>query len=339
MSKKVPLIIGFLVGLGILLTAGFFLLRQSEFALIDELIGGKTSQENEEKKVEPGVGTKSMMILIEYKDTVGLVNFANEMKSRDISGLLLVSPDFVEKNCEAVKEVIKYDIEIIGSNPKGVFWDVPYEEQYTIISDMKKRIETCTGEPLRIVGSMYMASDENTVKAAQELGIPYVIARGTTDTKATVYKPEEYDVKILSISNIALATFKFGSLCDYSFYERSGTPQDMLDELGRAYEPMTEKEIEWSGKFHRVTPTTHTNIGGYLKPWMDMWIEFWDTNKTEWVGLDEFMEEIDWNLPMWQIPTNRNAPYTPEKIRPLMPYDEIEKVENPCRVEDIGKED
>ncbi len=34
----------------------------------------------------------------------------------------------------------------------------------------------------------------------------------------------------------------FGSLCDYSFFERAGTPQDMRAELDRALEPLTDKE-------------------------------------------------------------------------------------------------
>jgi hypothetical protein len=37
-------------------------------------------------------------------------------------------------------------------------------------------------------------------------------------------------VKILSVSNIPLVTFEYGSLCDYSFYERAGTPNDMKAE-------------------------------------------------------------------------------------------------------------
>jgi len=70
-----------------------------------------------------------------------------------------------------------------------------------------------------------------------------------------------------------------------------------------------------------------------------MWINFWDTTKDEieWVSLDEFMAEADWLLPEWQVPINKNAPYTPEKIRPLVSYEEVEKVKNPCLVEDIGK--
>jgi len=284
---------------------------------------------------------KSIMILIEYKDTVGLSNFVNEMEKRDIYGLLMVTPEFVQNNCEIIKEIIKHNVEIVASNIGAPFWDIPYEDQKTRILGMKEGIEACTKVPIRIISSTYMASDATTVKVAHELGIPYVTARGTTDTKAAVYQVEDYpDVKILSVSNIPKVQYKYGSLCDYSYYERNGTPDDMTEELMRAIEPLTQKEQIRYGLNHKITAVTHTNIGGYLKPWMDMWLNFWDTSedKVEWVNLDEFMADADWTLPLWQIPVNKNNPYTPEKIRPAVSYDEIEKVYNPCKVENIGKE-
>lgn len=292
------------------------------------------------KEVETsGEKPKGIMLLIEYKDTVGLANFVNEMEKRDIHGLLMVTPEFVQSNCEAIKEIIKHNIELVASNIGAPLWDMPYEEQKTRITEMKKGIELCTGIPIRIISSTYMASDATTIKVAHELGIPFVTARGTTDTKATVYQVKDYpDVKILSVSNIPKVQYKYGSLCDYSYYERNGTPNDMMEELMRSLEPLSAKEIARYGSYHKITPTTHTNIGGYLKPWMDMWLSFWDTTKgkIEWVGLDEFMADADWEMSLWQIPLNKNNPYTPEKIRPVTSIKDIEKVFNPCKVEDIG---
>jgi hypothetical protein len=297
----------------------------------------------EQKQPEPAKQTpekaKSMMVLIEFKDTVGLSNFVNEMEQRDIHGLLMVTPEFVQDNCEAIKEVIKHNVEIVGTNVEEPFWDVSYEDQKERILEIKQGIESCTNVPVRIISSRYMASDATTLKVANELGIPYITARGTTDTKATVYAIEDYDTKILSVSNIPIVTFKYGSLCDYSFFERAGTPEDMRAELDRAYQPLSDKEKERYGSYHKVTPVSHTWIGGYLQPWQNMWQNFWHDKKEqiEWVTLDELMAEPDWILPLWQLPINKNAPYTPEKIRPLTPYEEEEKVQNPCAVQDIGK--
>lgn len=284
------------------------------------------------------IPAQGLMILIEYKDTVGLVNFVNEMQRRGVTGLLHLGPDFVAEHCDTVKLILDYGLEVMASVPGEPLWGQPYEAQKAAIQAARDQIEACTGQPVRIISSRYMASDINTLKAAEELGIPYITARGTTDTKATVYAIEDHQTKILSVSNIPQVEFKYGSLCDYSYYERSGQPEDMMAELRRALEPLTEKEKARSGPYHRVSPVTHTNIGGYLKPWMDMWIEFWDTTQDQvvWVGLDDFMAEADWLIPDWQLPMNLNAPYTPDKIRPLIPYEDVEKVDNPCRVEDLG---
>lgn len=300
-------------------------------------VASEKKQPDDQEAAVIGEKPKGIMILIEYKDTIGLANFVNELNKRGIHGLLHVSQDFVQENCEEIKQLLNYNIEIMGSVSGEALWDIPYEEQKELISEMKDSIEACTGAPLRIISSRYMASDITTVQVAQELGIPYVTARGTTDSKATVYGVEGFDVKILSVSNIPKVQFKYGSLCDYSYYERAGTPDDMLAELRRAAEPLSEKEQVRYGSEHRITPVSHTNIGGYLDPWMDMWIDFWDSTKEQinWVGLDEFMAEEDWILPEWQIPINKNAPYTPEKIRPLILYEDVEKVDNPCAVGNI----
>jgi len=226
----------------------------------------------------------------------------------------------------------------MGSVAGQPLWDMSYEDQKQTISNMKETIEACTNTPIKIISSPYMASDMTTLAVAQELGIPYITARGTTDTKASVYQVEGYTTKILSVSNIPKVQFKYGSLCDFSYYQRAGSPEDMLAELMRAIEPLTTKEQARYGSSHKVTPVTHTNIGGYLQPWTEMWLNFWDstTDKIDWISLDAFMSKVDWTLPDWQVPINKNAPYTPEKIRPATPYEEVEKVQNPCQVEDIG---
>ena len=282
---------------------------------------------------ETGIKADGIMILIESTDKpTGLLEMVGQMKEKNIYGLLMVTPEFANANCEDVKKALGYgNIEIVASNVGVPFWDVPYEEQKVRIIEMLDGIKSCTGVKPRIISSRYMASDMNTIKVAEELGIPYITARGTTGDKATVYQPEGYNVKILSVSNIPLVTFEYGSLCDYSFYERAGTPNDMKAELMRAIEPLTSKEKAWFGEYFRVTPVSHTYIGGNLKQWNDMWLNFWDNTKVNWVNVDDFMAKPDWTIPLWQIPTNKNNPYTQEKIRPLIPYEEEEKVLNICQ--------
>lgn len=278
----------------------------------------RISKEREDVKNVP----KGMMVLIEYQDMSGLVNFVNEMYERDIKGVIYSGPEFVEKNCDNFKKLLNYNVEIMGAYTKDPLWGMSYEDQLAALRDVTNRIEACTGQPVRILSSKYQASDENTVKAADELGVPYIVARGTTDTEATVYQPEEYNVKILSVSNIPSIRFKYGSLCDYSYWVRGGTPEDMLEELQNSLSN------------NKITPLSHTRIGGMKEQWFKMWVDFFDNYEVDWVSLDEIMT-TDITLPFWQIPQNHNAPYTPETEQPVLELEQEEDVENPCAIEDL----
>jgi len=79
--------------------------------------------------------------MIEFEDTVGLNNFVYQMNERDIPGLLVVNASYVEQNCEFVKGLQKYNIEIAGIAPEEPFWDLEYDIQYERIEETKNRIE------------------------------------------------------------------------------------------------------------------------------------------------------------------------------------------------------
>lgn len=307
MNKKLLIIPALMIGV-LLLLAG-------EYFFINKYVCKNTQTDTPTPQV--------MMLLIEFQNTDGLVNMVNDMKERDVKGLLMVSGSFIQKHAEVLKEVLKTGVvELAPSYDPEPFWGMSYEKQYEIISQMIENAQTYLGVTPRVISSRYMASDENTVKVAQALGIEYITARGTTDLATTVYKPEEYDVKIISVSNIDVPEFKYGSFCDYSFYERNGSPEDMETQYKRAIQ---------NEKFMAVS---HTYIGGYKERWNDMWHRLWDNYEVDWVDLDT-LGSVDKEMPMWQIPVNKNAPYTPEKIRPAISYEEEENVTNPCKVEDL----
>lgn len=269
---------------------------------------------------------KAMMLLIEFGGTEGLVNMVNDMKQRNVKGVLMINGNYIEKNTPVIKELLKTGvIEIAPSYDPDPFWGMSYDQQYVIISQMMKKAEELLEVKPRIISSRYMAGDENTLKVAQDLGIEYITMRGTTELATTIYKPEEYNVKIISVSNIDVPEFKYGSFCDYSFYERNGTPEDMETQYKRAIQ---------NPKFMAVS---HTYIGGYKARWNDMWHRFWDNYEVEWVDLDT-LGTVDKVMPMWQIPINKNAPYTPEKIRPKIEYENEENVFNPCKIEDLNSD-
>jgi len=300
-----------------LILGAFFLLA------VGAIVGSKYMCKNQEsEKVKP----KGMMLLIEFNNTDGLANMVNDMRERNIKGLLMVNADFIKKNAGELKEILKTGVvELCPSYDPEPFWGMPYEKQYTIIKEMLENSKEYLGVTPRAISSRYMASDETTLKVADELGIEYITARGTTELATTIYKPEEYNVKIISVSNIDVPEFKYGSFCDYSFYERGGEPEDMEEQFKRAIQN------------EKIMATSHTYIGGFKERWNDMWHRLWDNYGVEWVDLDT-LGTVDKTMPTWQIPVNRNAPYTPEKIRPKLEFQDEANVMNPCKVEDLNED-
>jgi len=268
--------------------------------------------------------TKAIMLLIEFENTIGLENFAYEMKERDIPGLLVVKSFFVEENCEVLKKLQDNGIEIAGSCPEEPLWDIDYDTQYERIKTTKEQVEACIGQPMRVISSRYFAYDENTLKVAEELGIEYVMARGTTGAKSTIYKPTEYDVKIFSVSNVGSEKWGTGSLCDYSYWAREGTPEEFSQELFDAYNTYT-----------KISPVSHTYLGGHKERWFDVYMNFFDTTDIEWLDLDEF-GEVDTYASIDEIPDNREVQYTTPK--PSVPLDEESNVDNPCAIEPLEEE-
>ena len=303
----------------LILFSGIFL-----FAVIAGILLGPCNwfkKGTEVPTVKETPSTEALMLLIEFEGTEGLINFVNDIKERDIPGVLIVSADFVVENCDVVKTLLEYhDLQIAGLDSSKPFWDVPYEEQLATMKDTKEKIFSCTGVDIKIFGSKYFAYDENTVKAAQELGIEYVFARGTTGAKATIYKPSEYDVKIFSVSNVDSQNWGTGSLCDYSYWAREGVASDF------------EKELFGALKYEKISPVSHTYIGGLKKSWNDVYLKFFDQSDINWVSLDTF-GEIDLSMPFADIPSNREVQY--ETPHPAVPLDEEENISNPCAVEDI----
>lgn len=260
---------------------------------------------------------EGLMLLIEFEDTEGLENMVSELEDRDIPSLLMVDSTFVTNNCGTVKKLQDKGVEIAGVYPQKPLWEVSYEEQKQVITDTKDKIEACTQKSMRVFGSKYFAYDENTVKAAEELGIEYVMARGTTKAKATIYKPAEYDVKIFSVSNVSSPSWGTGSLCDYSYWAREGNPDDFAKEMDKALEET------------KISPVSHTYIGGLKARWNEVYINFFDKYAVNWQDLDNF-GVIDKELQFNEIPDNREVQY--DQPKPAVPLEEEEDVMNPCRV-------
>jgi hypothetical protein len=103
---------------------------------------------------------------------------------------------------------------------------------------------------MMVFGSRYFAYDENTLKAADELGIKYILARGTQDVSAVIYAPKEYDVKIISVTNVENGEMGRGSLCDYSLWARGAGATEFAQILEESLEKKPEKIVNAIQKKH-----------------------------------------------------------------------------------------
>ena len=104
--------------------------------IITAYFASNLTKEKLAKNINPP--PQGLMILIESTDeATGLLEMVSEMKKRDIYGLLMITPEFVSKNCEDVKKSLEYgNIEIVASNVGAPFWNISYEEQKSRIALM-----------------------------------------------------------------------------------------------------------------------------------------------------------------------------------------------------------
>jgi len=252
--------------------------------------------------------TKGMILLIEFEETQGLLNWAKELESRNMTAVIQVQHNIVGEHCDVIKNLSDRGFEISGLYAAEAFWDKNYTFQYEKMAEVKNKIESCTGKKMSSFGSRYFAYDETTLKVADELGIKYVFARGTTGARATIYKPEEYNVKIIAVSNVPSKELGTGSLCDYSLWARGENPD--------SFKKIAISSLKSNDKIILVS---HAYLGGTKLRWWEAYQEVLDKSKVKWLSLDEFAI-VDYELPNAKIPVNREVKY--EVPKPEVPLEE-----------------
>ena len=124
---------------------------------------------NQNTKVANG-----MIMLIEFEKIEGVLNWEKELDSRGISALVKVQDNVLEEYPDVFKRLVSKGYEIAGGYDSEPFWDMPYEDQYGYMEASQEFIYSITGKEMRVFGSRYFAYDENTLKAADALGIEYI---------------------------------------------------------------------------------------------------------------------------------------------------------------------
>ena len=166
---------------------------------------------------------------------------------------------------------------------------------------------------MRVFGSRYFAYDENTLRAADALGVEYVLARGTAGERATVYAPREYKAKIISVSNVPFGEMGTGSLCDYSLWARGSTDEDFANVVDKVLARRPSDMILVS----------HAYLGGTKTKWWRTYEKALASNDVQWRRFDDWVKAVGVvALPFDKIPVNREVKY--EAPKPAVPLDRLE---------------
>jgi hypothetical protein len=249
---------------------------------------------------------EGLFLIIERSSEKGLRHWGEELERRSIPAVIQIDGHVIEKEFEIIKSLSNKGFEIGGGYNEKPLWGEPYKFQFDEMKHIKEKVESCTRRPMRVFHSKYFAYDENTLASAESLGIQYILARGTAGAKAVIYKPKEFNVKILSVSNVPSNDLGTGSLCDESLWCRGVTPEGF-------------KDILFNLKEDKIILVAQTHLSGVKLHWWNVYQEFLNANRVVWKSINEFTSNPI-VIPNPEIPINREVKYmTPQ---PKIPLDE-----------------
>ncbi|NCB20973.1 MAG: hypothetical protein EOM88_03590 [Clostridia bacterium] len=258
-------------------------------------------------EVDQSQKINTMMMLIEFEEIDGVLQWEKELDSRGLTAMIKVQDNVLEANPEAFKRMSDKGYEIAGGYDVAPFWDMPYKEQYDHLKAAKELVESITNKKMKVFGSRYFAYDENTLKAAAELDIEYILARGTHDVSAVIYSPSEYPSKIISVSNVDVGEMGKGSLCDYSLWARGSSPEDFGIIINESIAKNPENMIIVS----------HSYLGGTRLAWWKEYEKALESDRLNWQGFPDWVNSQEFIYANnADIPVNTEVKYVapnPEK--------------------------
>lgn len=201
--------------------------------------------------------TNGLIMLIEFEKIEGVRHWERELDQRGLTAPIQAQYNVLKECPNDFERLAKKGYPIAGLYAEKPFWGVSYDEQYALMREAREAVERITHKPMRLFGSRYFAYDENTLRAADALGIEYVLGRGTAVALATIYSPHEYKAKIISVSNVPFAEMGTGSFCDYSLWARGSTDQD--------FAALVDKVI--ASRPSDLTFVSHAYLGGTSVQW------------------------------------------------------------------------
>ena len=269
------------------------------------------------------IGSKinTMLMLIEFERIEGIEQWEKELDSRGLTALVKVQDNVLEEYPTVFKRLANKGYEIAGGYDKAPFWDMSYDEQYKYLKESKDLVEKITGKKMRVFGSRYFAYDETTLKAADALGIEYILGRGVNDVEAIVYQPKEYKVRVISVTNVDVGEpMGRGSLCDYSLWSRGA---DAI-EFGQILDDSILK------KPTNMILVSHAYLGGTRLEWWAEYERVLSSDKIVWNNFDNWLKNQKIiTLANAEIPMNKEVKYVqPKPAKPMEDYKPIPGIDN-----------
>jgi len=257
--------------------------------------------------------SNGLIMLLEFEGIAGLRHWERELDKRGLTALVQAQTNVMNKYPADFARMAAKGYPIAGIDAEKAFWDMPYEQQLARMRQAKDAVENITHKPMRLFGSRYFAYDENTLKAADALGVDYVLGRGTAGALATIYAPREYKAKIISVSNVPFGEMGTGSLCDYSLWARGSTAKEFAAMLGKLLaNPPADLIL-----------VSHAYLGGTREGWWQAYEQALAEPKVKWRAFDQWVGAVKVNaMPVAQIPVNREVKY--DTPRPAVPLDKLQ---------------
>ncbi len=263
----------------------------------------------------------TMLMLIEFEKIEGIEQWEKELDKKGMTALVKAQDNVLKENPEVFKRLAQKGYEIGGGYDQAPFWDMPYDQQYNYLKASKELVEGITGKPMRAFGSRYFAYDENTLKAADTLGVEYILGRGTKDVEAVVYQPKEYKVKVISVTNVDVGEpMGRGSLCDYSLWARGADAK----EFGKIFNESVAK------KPTNMILVSHAYLGGTRLEWWKEYEKALSMNQITWNGFDNWLKNQKIiTMANADIPLNKEVNYVqPQPVKSMEDYEPISGIED-----------
>ena len=254
-----------------------------------------------------------ILLLIETTgDITGYYKWEETLDAKNYKAIVQPDRAVLEAYPEYFRSLAAKGYEVATVYGEAPFWHMPYEEQYAIMKEYKAAAEAILQQPIKIFASKYFAYDENTLKAADALGIPYVLGRGS-GIEAVIYTPQEYQARILSVSNLVFGEMGSGSLCDVSLYQRGSLTEDFAQLLQESCDQQPRDMVLVS----------HVYIGGTRLDWWNIYEHALNSRQVKWQSFDQWASTAKTiSLPYAEIPFNDEVKYVDPK--PAMPLEEME---------------